>query len=266
MRSSVRPARPLKLALLAIIGGAAVLVGVLAMPWIVSEGFSVGSTTIDGRMNGSDIELGVVAVGAGAAAVVLGLALLVVPAGRRIWSALLILAGGVAVAIAVTTMSEVTDTYINFALSMAGVSSDEEVAVRSSLEALFEVSDVGVASGLGVYAALGGGIVVILAGVAGMFVRRGQGDASQPVGVSEPGRERAESLEVPPQAGSVLAEPDHAPLDDVSEERSAPGEQSKLAGETPMEEPPEAQPAEAPEEDAQPAEPKRRPLGDTWSA
>jgi hypothetical protein len=233
--------RPVKRAIVGALGGVGIIAGVF-LPWLVSDGFTVGTVSVSKEVAGADVEFGGAAIAAGAVAVVSAVLLLIAPQLRRVWAVLLLVAGLAAVAVAVMTWRDMQTKYIDVALTEAGVPADERSAVRTSLESLFETG-VGVEPGAGLFLALAGGAVTAIAGVASVS------DRSRKIAGSHASAE-SRSMAMAAGAGSSFH--------DVSAGGAAGGRADR-------EPEPEDEPAAEPEAEGEPA-PRRPLLGDSWSA
>jgi hypothetical protein len=168
--AEVRPGRPVKRAVLGVLGGAAVVGGVF-LPWIVSDGFTIGTSTVSQEILGSELDYGTYALAAGGVAIVVALLLVAALRLRTVWSVLLVLAGAVAVALAVLVVVDIQTQYVDVAIAEARVPADQEAGVRISLQALFD-GGVGVDPGLGLWLSLGGGVLALVAGAASLIRSR----------------------------------------------------------------------------------------------
>jgi hypothetical protein len=158
-------------ALLALIGGATIVVGSL-LPWLdVSGGVSVGSVSISGTPKGSRLPPGRVALAAGVVVVILGLLLLALRTPRKVVGLLVIVGGVVAVATVLFVGSSVRARYFDFAIEK-GAPADKADEVRTSLANLFDVSGQEVRLGAGLYVVIGGGALAVVGGTTALFSRR----------------------------------------------------------------------------------------------
>jgi hypothetical protein len=164
--------RPSRIApLLALLGGAVIIVGCL-LTWVdAGDGVSVGKVSVAGWLRGSELRLGQAALGAGVASVVLGILLLAVRRARKVMGLLVLLAGLVAIATAAYVYRSPEDRYADFAADTAAPAGQTD-QVRASLGNLFEVSNLEANPGVGLYVVIGGGGVSVVAGMAGLFGRR----------------------------------------------------------------------------------------------
>jgi hypothetical protein len=175
-------------AMLALIGGAAIVGGSL-LTWLeVGGGVSVGSVSVTGTPKGSELLLGQVALGAGVAVVILGLLLLVLRRARKLLGFLVIVGGLVAIAAGVFVASSPQDRYIDFAVEK-GAPAGQADEVRASLTNLFEVSGQEADLGIGLYIAIGGAALSVIGGLTAVFGRR------KPKPVEEAVEETKEPLE-----------------------------------------------------------------------
>ena len=158
-------------ALLALIGGGAIVVGCL-LTWLhVGGGVSVGSLSITGTPKGKELLTGKEALVDGVAVVIFGL-LLLVNRGKRTLLGLLVVAGGIfAVAIVAFVASSPRDRYIDFAVQKGALAGQAE-KVNRSLDNLFDASDQKADLGVGLYIAFGGGVLSVVGGMTGVFGRR----------------------------------------------------------------------------------------------
>jgi hypothetical protein len=257
-----RDARPVKRAILAVVSGGAVIGGML-LPWISSDGFTIGTYEAPKAVAGSEIELAPVVLGAGAAIVGIGLLALIVPRLRRIWAGLLLPAGGVVVVIAVLTLRDVVDQYVDLSIAAAGVPPDEQQAVRTSLQALIDAG-VGIRGAIGLFVTLAGAVLAVLAGILILML-----PASRRQGVAGPDGVDTRTRRPEPAPTSHRPLPGHDPTDaaahvrlqrQIREHPSEPGSTGR-----PSEKHDDGNAAE--EEVTNGEQPKRyrSVLGDTWS-
>ncbi len=217
--------------LMALIGGGVIVAGSF-LTWLkVPGGVSVETVSVPGTPKGSELLLGQVAIGAGAAVIILGLLLPVIRRARRLLGFLVIVGGAVAIAVAYSATSSPRDRYIDFAVQK-GPPAGHSDEVRASLANLFEVSGQEVDLGVGLYVVIGGGALSVLGGLGALLGRR----------KAKPVEEAAE-----------LPEPDR-----LAKEWLAAREQEAAARSAAFEEPPEpelvTQPA-GPSASTQPPEP-----------
>jgi hypothetical protein len=240
--------RPLKRVVLAALGGAAVVASVF-LPWIISDGVTVGTDVVSKEVLGSETEFSIAILASGAAAIVVAIVALALPHTQRIGGVLLVVAGGIAIAVAVMTVGEIRDVYKDFAITQADVPPEEQVGVRASLDALFE-SGVGVRPGFGLYTALAG---ATLAALGGIMLAIGRRRDRPDRGVTSPmptTSERATIGASPAVQESPVV--GHAPEADAQEVAQGSGAEEEAEGE--------------PEYEPEPQRPSRRGrLGDTWS-
>jgi hypothetical protein len=268
--------------LLAVIGGGAIIAGCL-LTWLeVGGGVSVGSTSVTATPKGTELLLGQVAFGAGVAVLILGLLLLMIRRARRLLGFLVIVGGLVAIAAGAFVASSPQDRYIDFAVEK-GAPAGQSDEVRASLANLFEVSGQEADLGMGMFIAIGGGALALIAGLTAVFGRRKPKPVEETVEeAKEPSEPEPEALpeewlaarameaearsaavqEPPPQV--LVTEPAPPPLPDPppEPEEAAPW-RSPLpeAPESPAEEEPVARaeeieaPSDAPEEPAAAPEP-----------
>jgi hypothetical protein len=169
MRGDRKPSRIA--AVLALLGGAAIVFGCYSA-WVdTGGGVSVGTVTVTGMPNGNKFLLGQVALGAGIAVALFGLLLLLLRRARRVLGLLILIGGLVAMASAAYVARSPQDRYVDFAAE-TGAPAGQEDEVRTSLSNLFEVSNLHADVGTGVFVVLGGGAVSVIAGLASIFGRR----------------------------------------------------------------------------------------------
>jgi hypothetical protein len=166
--NAIHPRRA-KWAIAGALGGAGIIAGAF-LPWLVSDGFTVGTVSVSKEVAGADVEFAGVAIGSGAVVLVGAVLFLIAPQLRRLWAVLLLVAGLAAVAVAVMTWRDMQTEYIDVALTEADVPADERPAVRTSLDSLFETG-VGVEPGAGLFLALAGGALSAIAGAASLADR-----------------------------------------------------------------------------------------------
>jgi hypothetical protein len=240
--------RSAKAALLAVVGGAAIVVSAF-LTWVdAGGGVSVGTVSVTGTPTGSDLLLGQVALGAGIVVVVVGLLLLLFGRARRFFGLLVLVAGIASIASAVYVVSTPQDRYVEFGADAAAPAGQVD-EVRASLNNLFSVSSLNADPGIGSYGAIGGGAVAALGGLGALFGRR----RSTAV-------EEAEASTVPPSDLEEVAETpiDQGPVPPVRETPRPVVEAAEETPATPRE--PEPAPAERPTapEQAPPEEPPDR--------
>ena len=173
--------------LLVLIGGGAIVAGSL-LTWLkVGGGVSVETVSVTGTPKGSELLLGQVAFGAGAAVILLGLLLLAIRRARRLLGLLVIFGGLAAIAAAYFVASSPRDRYIDFAVQQGALpgQSDE---VRASLANLFEVSGQKVDLGVGLYVVIGGGALSVVGGLSAVLRRRKAKPVEEAEELPEPDR------------------------------------------------------------------------------
>ena len=172
-------------AMLTLIGGAAIVGGSL-LTWLeVGGGVSVGTTSVTGTPKGTELLLGQVALGAGVAVVILGLLLLGIRRARRLLGFLVIIGGLAAIAAGAFVASSPQDRYIDFAVEK-GAPAGQADEVRASLTNLFEVSGQEADLGIGLYIAIGGGVLSVIGGLTAVFGRRRRKPVEETNEPSEP--------------------------------------------------------------------------------
>ena len=171
--------------LLALIGGGAIVAG-SSLTWLdVGGGVSVGSVSVSGTPKGSELLLGQIALGAGVAVAILGLLLLGIRRARKLLGFLVIVGGLVAIASGVFVASSPQDRYIDFAVEK-GAPAGQADEVRASLTNLFEVSGQEADLGIGLYIAIGGGVLSVIGGLTAVFGRRRRKPVEETNEPSEP--------------------------------------------------------------------------------
>ena len=196
---------------LALLGGAAIIVGTL-LTWIdVGQGVAVGTRPVTGTPKGTEFLLGQVALGGGIAAVVFALLLLVAPRSGRVWGALLLVSAAAAIGPGVYAYSQPQKEYVDYAVTQGAPKGSSTSDIETSLNHLFEISNLEAKPGLGAYAAFGGGAAVALAGLFALLRRKRASAESA-------GPDDARSAAVPPLAdqpsspsGAREAPPDSEP-------------------------------------------------------
>ena len=232
-------------AMLALIGGAAIIAGSL-LTWLeVGGGVSVGGVSVTGTPTGTELLPGQVALGAGVVVVVFGLLLLVLRRARRLLGFLMILGGIVAIAAGAFVASSPQDRYIDFAVEK-GAPAGQADEVRASLTNLFVVSNQETDLGIGVYIAIGGGALSVIAGLTAVFGRR-KPKPAEAAETKEPSEPKPEGLPEEWLAARALeAEARNAPV-----QEPPPQELVTQAAPPPLPDPPpgpeEAALPEAPE-------------------
>jgi hypothetical protein len=203
--------KPSKMWILGLLGAGMVIAGCI-LPWLDTGGITVGEQSVVGDPVGLDLvyvpfAIGWIALGAGIAAAVFALLILVIPRWTRVWGAGLLLSGALAIALGVTVLLMPRDLYIQFAgFEIPGQTADE---LSGSLNALFDNGGIKEDPGVGVFVTLAGGGLVIIAGLIATLRRRKAPRSELPVqgSMGEPGR-----VPEPPAAR------------DVDEPRSGPPE------------------------------------------
>jgi hypothetical protein len=260
--------RPIVAITLALVGGAAIVAGCF-LAWIdVGASVSVGTTSISGTPKGTELLLGQVSLGAGIATLVFALLLLLLGRGRRLLGSLILIAGLAAVAAAGYVAASFEDRYAEFTADQAAAAG-QTAEVRASVSNLFESSALQADAGIGLYLVIGGGIVGIVAGLAGLFGRRkhveGDAEPTEPESMKEVDEADLDARAQPATEGITPSSPTELTSEhDVRAEASAgmqddePGPNRDASGEP---RPVEGQSAESDE----PSEtPKRSTLGDEW--
>jgi hypothetical protein len=215
--------------LLALIGGGAI-VAASFLTWLkVPGGVSVETVSVTGTPKGSELLLGQIAIGAGAAVILLGLLLLAIRRGRRPLGCLVIIAGAVAIAAAYSATSSPRDRYIDFAVQK-GAPAGKSDEVRASLANLFEVSGQQVDLGVGLYVVLGGGALSVLGGLGALLGRRKAKPVEEAAELPEPDRLAKEWL--------AAREQEAAARSAAFEEAPKPELVTQPAGPLPATEPP----------------------------
>ena len=251
--------------LLALIGGGAIVAGSL-LTWLkVGGGVSVETVSVTGTPKGSELLLGQVAFGAGAAVILLGLLLLAIRRARRLLGLLVIVGGLAAIAAAYFVVSSPRDRYIDFAVQQGALpgQSDE---VRASLANLFKVSGQEVDLGVGPYVVIGGGALSVVGGLTAVFGRRKTKPVEEAEELPEPDRLAKEWLAAreqeaaarsaafeQPSTPELVTQPAEPP---PPTERPEPELVAQPAGPPPMPEPPEPELVTQPAGPPPPAEPQ----------
>jgi hypothetical protein len=165
-------------AILGLIGG--VLIGVgIAAPWAQSEGISVGSVVIPGDVRGWESPFGLFALAAGISAIVLSLATFITP--RRTYRLLgggLVIAALVAGAVAIRTVVDLSQAYVDFAIARASDAGLHTSGVEPSIRELMELGRLDVDAGVGLWLA-GAGVILILVGGSLMVISGPRADRDQ---------------------------------------------------------------------------------------
>jgi hypothetical protein len=233
-------------ALVAVLGGAAIVASSF-LTWVdAGGGVSVGTVSVTGTPKGNELLLGQVALGAGIAVVVFGLLLLVFGRARRLFGLLVLVGGIVAIATAAYVASTPRERYVDFGAD-TGAPAGQVDEVRASLTNLFSVSGLTADPGIGSYVAIGGGAVAALGGLSALLGRRrskrvaeAEAEASTPPssdleeitdtpidqGPASPVRETpepaADALEEPP---ATPQEPEPAPVEAPTSPEEPPHEE-----------------------------------------
>jgi len=218
-----RQRRPIFPAVLALIGGGAIVTGCL-LTWLsVANGVSVGRVAVTGTPKGTDLLLGKVAVGVGMAIVVFGLSLLVVRGARRPLGILLLVGGILAIATAAYVAASPKDRYVQFAAAKEAPAGQTEAFI-ASLTHLFEVSNLQADPGFGLYVVMGGGLLSAFGGLAALFGRRGSRAVPEEPGVSEPVQSSSDTMaEMSLPGGSASEVRPAEEAADLSMEAAIPG-------------------------------------------
>jgi hypothetical protein len=177
--------RPIVPAMLAVIGGAAIVAGSL-LTWLnVPGGVSVGAVAVTGTPRGTELLFGKVVLGTGIAVVVFGLLLLAIHRIRRLLGLLVVVGGILAVATGAYVAFTPTDRYVDFAAAEAAPNGQLS-EVTASLTRLFEASNLQADPEIGLYAVMGGGLLAAIGGLVAFFVRRASKPVEDEPAVSEP--------------------------------------------------------------------------------
>lgn len=272
-------------ALLALIGGGAIVAGCL-LTWLdVRGGVSVGSVSITGTPKGNELLAGKEALVGGIAVVFLALLLLLNRGARTLLGLLVVIGGIIAVAIGAYVVSSPRDRYIDFAVQKGALAGQAD-EVNLSLVNLFDVSGQEADLGVGLFVMIGGGVLSVVGGLTLVAGRRKPTPVDEVPEPTEPEPEglpeewlaarakeaaaRSVAVEEPPQqvlvaetAGPPLPDPppwpeDAAPLPEGPEsppepenppEPESPPEEERAARAEEVEAPSDApkEPAPAPE-------------------
>src|SRR5437667_1682969 len=202
VRMTQRPRRSWLPGSLALIGGGVIVAGSV-LTWLkVPGGVSVETVSVTGTPTGSELLLGQVALGAGAAVILLGLLLLAIRRARRLLGFLVIVGGAVAIAAAYSATSSPRDRYIDFAVQK-GAPAGQSDAVHASLSNLFEVSGQEVDLGVGLYVVIGGGALSVVGGLGALLRRRKAKPVEEAADLPEPDRLAKEWLAVREQEAAA---------------------------------------------------------------
>jgi hypothetical protein len=173
--------------LLALIGGGVIVAGSF-LTWLkVPGGVSVETVSVTRTPKGSELLLGQVALGAGAAVILLGLLLSAIRRARRLLGLLVIIGGAVAITVAYSATSSPRDRYIDFAVQK-GAPAGHSDEVRASLANLFEASGQEVDVGVGLYVVIGGGALSVVGGLGALLGRRKAKPVEEAADLPEPDR------------------------------------------------------------------------------
>jgi hypothetical protein len=216
--------------LLALLGGVVIVAGSF-LTWLkVPGGVSVETVSVTGTPKGSELLLGQVAIGAGAAVIILGLLLPAIRSARRLLGFLVIVGAVVAIAAAYWVASSPRDRYIDFAVQKAAPASKSD-EVRASLANLFEVSGQEVDLGVGLYVVIGGGALSVVGGLGALLGRRKAKPVEEAAELPEPDRLAKEWL--------AAREQEAAARSAAFEEAPKPELVTQPAGPSPSTQPPE---------------------------
>jgi len=151
-------------AILGLVGGVLIVSGVLA-PWVRSHGVSVGAVAVPGDVRGIDVALGLLAVAAGAAAIILALVVLLTR-GRstRLLGASLIIASLAAGVVVLVEAPDPAEAYIDFAIAQANDAGESTEGVDESLYQLIKSSALDVDLGWGLWLTVGGAALALVGG------------------------------------------------------------------------------------------------------
>jgi len=203
---------------LTLLGGVAAIAGALT-PWYnVPNGVTVGPRVMTGTPPGWETRYGLIALIAAGAVFVLAL-LALSDRMRIVLGALIVIAGGIALAYVVLALRDPKGGYIDFVARKAASAKTSAREIRLSLESLFKVSHIHAKIGIGTYATMGGAGLALL-GAFGMLIGRRRPTQDAPVTrVVEAPTELAASVTPPAESSIVEAEADDA---EQSEARPAP--------------------------------------------
>lgn len=199
--SQAERAAPSTAGIAAIVGGVVLAIASF-LPWaeVSGQGASVTAKGIDG----SD---GYLTLGAGIVAVLVGVVIMM-RGGKRILAVIAILAGivggGIALYDALTAKDSVLDAAAEELAPSFGVPTDQ---VRAALDQAVDAGQIGVSVSWGLYAAVAGGLVVLVGGVLGLREAAAEPVAATPEPMTSAAPEPMTSAPPP----DVASETDVAP-------------------------------------------------------
>jgi hypothetical protein len=167
-----------------------------------------------------------------------------------------LLAGGVAIAMGVLTLTSIRDVYIDFVGAEIGQATPE---VDNSLRALFDNGGLTENVDVGTYVAIAGGAVALIGGLAAMLVRRRAQVEGESDGAMQP------TPETPGDAGAAVPTPETAApaSTEVHDGGVIPPDDVQRSPDTAFTDVPPGSPsdADAPEAPEPPEQPQDRPRG-----
>jgi hypothetical protein len=159
---------------LALILGAATAGVGTALDWLSLSGGTIGipGGSVPGALKGYEFRFGIAAFVAAGTALFLGLLWLAIVRAGAFVAAMSVLAGGVIVAASVYVLIDPTGRFIEAAAKLAGNAETTTSELQDLLPLFFGTNDVSVASEVGLWLTLAGGVLVALAGMFGIAVTR----------------------------------------------------------------------------------------------
>jgi hypothetical protein len=267
-------------ALVSLIGGAAAAASAF-FPWLtVSSGIiAIPGGAVPAEAKVPDFQLALIALALAGVCVFFSLVWLAVVRALPFVAAVLILAGGGIVGVTVYCLLDPDARFVEFAVRTAATEQTPTEDLQSLLPRFLAANDVTVTVGLGLYLALGGGIIILLTGLYALVRSRQRSiDAARAIvsteseGVSAPGSrsdevKQSDAVEAPVELEQIADAPSEEqpespvreapePVADVVEKSPATPDEPGLA--------PAETPIAAPEDQEEPlARERHRP--DEWS-
>jgi hypothetical protein len=219
-------------ALVSLIGGAVAAVSGL-FPWLkVSSGIiAIPGGAVPAEAKVPDFQLAVIALALAGLCVFSSLLWLALVRLLPLVAAVLILAGGAIAGVAIYALLDPAARFVDFAADTAATRKTPTADLQSLLPRFFAANDVRVSAGLGLYLALGGGILILLTGLFALVRSRQRitKGAAQVVvsteseeGVSAPSSrsdevKQGEAVDAPSELDLIAEAPEEQPRSPVRE-------------------------------------------------
>jgi hypothetical protein len=152
-------------AIIGLVGGALILGGCF-LPWVRTEGASVGEVVISGDVSGLDLSLGVLIAAAGGLAIILALVtMLTLRRGAYLLGAGLVIASIAAGIVAIVYLSDLNQAYTDFAITQARQAGQPTDGVDVSIQRLIELGTLHVEAGPGLWLTIAGAVFALIGGL-----------------------------------------------------------------------------------------------------